>query len=213
MNKLLLLFLIFFGILSIISASMVIISKNPVHSVLFLVLVCICIAVLFFLLQVEFIAILVLMIYLGAIIVLFLFVVMMLNIKISELNETIIRYLPIGFILGLIFFFELLVLLNIDLSFINFSDYVLLETNNLIPKTFYIDWYLLLESATNIEVLGILLYNYYFMYYIIASLILLLAMVGCIILTLNFIPNIKVQKDTDQIYFINKINLIKYNKK
>ena len=101
-------FLIFLALLAIcilICALLVIINNNPIHSVLFLVLVFVLVSMMFFLLQVEFIGIIFLMVYVGAISVLFLFVIMMLNIKITVMNETIVRYLPIGFIIGFFFFF------------------------------------------------------------------------------------------------------------
>ena len=103
MNVEVLLFYIFSAI-AIISGSMVISARNPIHSVLFLVLVFCNAAGLLILLETEFLAMLFLVVYVGAIAVLFLFVVMMLNVRITELNESILRYIPIGGIILLIFF-------------------------------------------------------------------------------------------------------------
>ena len=100
---------IIFYILSsgaIISSIMVITARNPIHSVLFLVLVFFNVAGLLILVDIEFLAIMFLIIYVGAIGILFLFVVMMLNVKVTELNDSFIRYLPIGAIIGFIFLFE-----------------------------------------------------------------------------------------------------------
>jgi NADH-quinone oxidoreductase subunit J len=114
MNIEALLFYIFSSI-AIISGVMVISSRNPMHSVLFLVLVFCNAAGLLLLLETEFLAMLLLVVYVGAIAVLFLFVVMMLNIRLTELNEGVLRYIPIGGILLLIFLFELLSVVNGDL--------------------------------------------------------------------------------------------------
>ena len=96
-------FLLTLSILLLINAIMVIITKNPVHSIFFLVLVFVAATGLLLLLGVEFIAMLFLVVYIGAITVLFLFVIMMLNVKIIEFNEKFITYLPIGMFLGIIF--------------------------------------------------------------------------------------------------------------
>ena len=166
MNTTFLGFLFLFGIIAVISALMVIISNNPIHSVLFLVLVFVCISGAFFLLHVEFIGIIFLMIYVGAISVLFLFVVMMLNIKITEMNETILRYLPIGFVVGLIFLAEILLLFDIDLGFLSAIDLRFLQDYQIVAADHYLDWFKLLNSVPNIEAIGLLLYNYYFIYYL-----------------------------------------------
>lgn len=93
---------------------MVIVSRNPIHSVIFLILVFCNAAGLLILLKIEFIAMMFLIIYVGAIAVLFLFVVMMLNIKINELSENRLRYLPIGGVISIIFLFEIFLILGSD---------------------------------------------------------------------------------------------------
>ena len=100
-----------------ICAILVIISKNPIHSLLFLVLIFVLTTILFLTLNIDFIAMLFLVLYVGAIVVLFLFVVMMLNVRILELNERIISYLPIALTIVFIFF---LLLLSIIMN--NFLD-------------------------------------------------------------------------------------------
>ena len=98
----------FFGFFVLFSAFMVIKSKNPVYSVLFLILVFCNSAGLLLLLNLDFFALIFLIVYVGAIAVLFLFVVMMLNIKLTEVQESIFHYLPIGGFVGLIFFCRIL---------------------------------------------------------------------------------------------------------
>jgi NADH-quinone oxidoreductase subunit J len=114
------------GLLLILSASMVALSSNPVHSILFLVLVFIITTILFLLANVEFISMLFLVVYLGAIIVLFLFVVMMLNIRIIELKDRLFSYLPISMIIIALCFVPILSIIVAD--FIN-PEGILLEVN------------------------------------------------------------------------------------
>jgi NADH:ubiquinone oxidoreductase subunit 6 (subunit J) len=104
-----------FSSIALISGVMVIRSKNPVHSVLFLILVFCNAAGLLILLDLDFFAMIFLVVYVGAIAVLFLFVVMMLNIKLTEIHENVLRYLPIGGLIGLIFLFEVLLVVDNDL--------------------------------------------------------------------------------------------------
>lgn len=163
-----------FSILAIVSSALVITVKNPVHSVLFLILSFIASAGLLFLLEIEFISLIFIVVYVGAIAVLFLFVVMMLDIKITESDKNYLKYFPVGSFLGLAFFGEIL--------FIVFDSF---ESN---PQQFimYSDWSELVYSITNVQVLGQVLYTTYFLYFLIAGLILLVAMLGAIVLTLTF---------------------------
>jgi len=161
-----------FALLSFISAVMVIASKNPVHSVLFLILVFLNAAGFLLLLQVEFLALLFLIVYVGAIAVLFLFVVMMLNIKI--LDENISRYLPIGGLIVLMFMSEILLIVRGDLvSSVGSVDF---QIGN---------WSGNIAALHNIEVIGLLLYTHYFALFLVASMILLVAMIGAIVLTMH----------------------------
>lgn len=174
---------LFLSFLLILSAVLVISAQNPVHSVFFLVLVFLTSAFLLFLLEIEFISLLFVLVYVGAIAVLFLFVVMMLDIKITKYEKDFLMYVPLGSFLGMIFFLE--VFLTLQESFIS------LDINE--SREIYTNWLLSIDSLTNIEVLGQLLYTYYFFYFLIAGIILLLAMVGAIVLTLNFTQKAKHQ--------------------
>ena len=104
-----------FSSFSIVSGIMVIQARNPVHSVLFLILVFFNSAALLLLLGLDFFALIFLVVYVGAIAVLFLFVVMMLNIKLAEINEKRLRYLPIGGVLGFLFLLEIFLIVDNDL--------------------------------------------------------------------------------------------------
>lgn len=201
MNIEALLFYIFSSI-AVVSAIMVISSRNPVHSVLFLVLVFCNAAGLLILLETEFLAMLFLVVYVGAIAVLFLFVVMMLNIRITELNESILRYLPVGGIILLIFLFEILSVINGDLVPFFSSNLFQFEADNIILSTNLntILWSNQIDPTSNIEALGNVLYTYYVYSFIIASLILLVAMIGAILLTMRKRVNVRKQEIFDQVY-------------
>ena len=172
MSELILFF--FFSSLAILSSALVITVKNPVHSVLFLILSFIASANLLFLLEIEFISLIFIVVYVGAIAVLFLFVVMMLDIKITGSDKNFLKYFPVASFLGLVFFGEVL--------FIVFDNF---ESN---PQRFinYHEWSDMVEQVTNVEVIGQVLYTTYFLYFLIAGLVLLVAMLGAIVLTLTF---------------------------
>ncbi len=175
--------IIIISILILINALMIIISKNPIHSILFLVVVFVCTTALLISLGVEFIAMLFLVIYVGAITVLFLFVVMMLNIKIIEINERFISYIPIGIFIGLIFLLEVLFLININLNPLNYHQFenIIINPNYFVSSSNYFNIFFL----TNIEQLSNLLYSKFVYLFVLSGLILLIAMIGAIILTLN----------------------------
>ena len=171
-----------FSSFALISGVMVIQAKNPVHSVLFLILVFFNSAGLLIMLALDFFAMIFLVVYVGAIAVLFLFVVMMLNIKLAEINEKRLRYLPIGGLLGILFLLEIFVIVDNDLipllSFHNLSG----EHNGFLVFT---QWPFLKESCNNISALGSIIYTYYFYFFSMASFILLVAMIGAIVLTMH----------------------------
>ena len=188
------------------SGVMVIQSRNPVHSVLFLILVFFNAAGLLVLLGLDFFAMIFLVVYVGAIAVLFLFVVMMLNIKLAEINEKRLRYLPIGGVLGLLFLFEIFLIVDNDLIPLVATSFPSPSTGggealafpfpmdqHYVPLTF-IQWSTLVETISNIESIGLLIYTYYFFFFLIASLILLVAMIGAIVLTMHKGVNIKRQQ-------------------
>ena len=164
-----------FSSMTLLAGVMVIQARNPVHSVLFLILVFFNAAGLLVLLGLDFFAMIFLVVYVGAIAVLFLFVVMMLNIKIAEINEKRLRYLPIGGVLGILFLFEVLLIVD----------------NDLIPLLFYpeelqfINWSDTIQTVSNIQAVGNLVYTYYFYFFLMASIILLVAMIGAIVLTMQ----------------------------
>jgi NADH:ubiquinone oxidoreductase subunit 6 (subunit J) len=179
-----------FSIVAIISGLMVIRVENPVHSVLFLILTFFNVSGLLLLLEVEFLAMVFLVVYVGAIAILFLFVVMMLNIKITRDSNDLFRYLPIGIIIGLIFLMEIFLITS--------KDYVpLLDTD--LSSIGFIEWTKTINSTSNAEVIGQLMYTYYFYFFLVAGFILLVAMIGAIILTMQAQANVKRQQVFQQV--------------
>ena len=233
---------LFFSFFVLFSAFMVIRSKNPVYSVLFLILVFCNSAGLLLLLNLDFFALIFLIVYVGAIAVLFLFVVMMLNIKIAEVQESIFHYLPIGGFIGLIFFIEFYFLFNQEFVPLQLQNFSSLNTNSLTlqfyffsliafifyglttaefsqkfkaystsffeeiqnleqfaPQTVdYLIWPTFINAKTPVEALGQVLYTYYFYFFLVASLILLISMIGAIMLTLNPHRSVKRQEVFEQ---------------
>lgn len=190
----------FFSSLALLAGIMVIQSRNPVHSVLFLILVFFNAAGLLILLGLDFFAMIFLVVYVGAIAVLFLFVVMMLNIKLAEINEKKLRYLPVGGLLGILFLFEIFLIIDNDLipvqtisSKINnlAIQHEIIFTNQYLDFT---DWYSILDTVPNIQAIGMLVYTYYFYFFLLASLILLVAMIGAIVLTMHKSVHVKRQE-------------------
>jgi len=185
---------IFFSSLSLTCGLFVITSKNPIHSVLFLVLVFFNVSGLLILLGVEFLAFLFLIVYVGAIAVLFLFIV----IKIPEYKIIIYRYIPIGIILGTGFLCEILLVFESELSSLIVSPFGKLTFNN-----FYLNSITLWDSnvvaITNIEVFASVLYTHYAYFFIVSGIILLVSMIGAITLTLHRRIDIKRQKIYKQV--------------
>jgi len=176
-------FYLFAGILTL-SALMVITARNPVHSVLFLILAFFNAAGLFIMLGAEFIGMLLVIVYVGAVAVLFLFVVMMLNMDFSELRKGSMKFVPLGFILGGILLSELVFVYETwRISPALLKDAVSKGDD---------------ESVTNAEALGQVLYTDYIYIFQGAGMILLVAMIGAIVLTLRDRPGVKRQKVSDQ---------------
>ena len=176
-------YILFFFII-VISSMGVLLSKNPIHSVFFLIVVFLHVSFLLLLLHVEFLAFLIFIVYLGAIAVLFLFVIMMFNIHILETRDNIIRYIPLVISIFLIIL-EISYITNwieFKWSLLSFQDFFYIHKN----------WYNFLYSKDNIIVIGII-YSYYLYHFVIASLILLVAMIGAIVLTLNLSVDLKKQ--------------------
>jgi len=158
------------------SASMVIISKNPLHSVLFLVTSFLSSSILLFLFENEFLALFFLIIYLGAIAILFLFVVMMLDIKYRDL-QTSKLYLPVGVLIGFTLLAEI---------YGAFSKVFSKNTNmSSFEHNSYLNWYDSLDSLADVYVFGQIFYTHYVLQILIAGLILYIAVIGVAFLTIK----------------------------
>jgi len=164
----------------------VISSRNPVHSVLFLILAFFNSAGLFMLAGAEFLALILIVVYVGAVAVLFLFVVMMLDVDFAEMREGFLQYLPIGGVVGLILAVELILVLG-GLSFDTEGAKVAVQP---IPD---------MAETDNITALGDILYTRYIFFFQLAGLVLLVAMIGAIVLTLSHRPDVKRQNIAEQI--------------
>nr|YP_010007648.1 NADH dehydrogenase subunit 6 [Cavernulicola chilensis]QNR39810.1 NADH dehydrogenase subunit 6 [Cavernulicola chilensis] len=164
-----------FGSLAFVSGCMVPGSKNPVHSVLFLILVFCNVSGLLLLIGAEFLAIIFLVVYVGAIAVLFLFVVIILNMRISELEGSLFNYAPIGGMLAIILLGELFLSLNSDL----------LPAKEVFRTPEWALWASEITNITNIEALGSVLYTSYAYLFLMGGLILLVAIIGAIVLTIH----------------------------
>ena len=175
-----------FAFIAIASGVMVISARNPVHSVLFLILAFFNAAGLFVLMGAEFIAFILVIVYVGAVAVLFIFVVMMLDINFVEMRQGFLQYLPVGGLIGTV--------LLVEMIFVVTSWAVSPESGALLAaKT------PALAQANNTEALGRLLYTKYIYLFQGAGMILLLAMVGAIVLTLRERPGVRRQRIGDQI--------------
>ena len=172
------LFFYLFAALCVGSAFMVVAAKNPVHSVLFLILAFVNASGLFLLMGAEFLAMILVVVYVGAVAVLFLFVVMMLDVDFAELKQGFLQYLPVGAVVAAILLAELLMV---------GGAWVI---NPAIVKTVAAP---IPGNVTNTEAIGLVLYTRYIHYFQLAGIVLLVAMIGAIVLTLRHKPNIKRQ--------------------
>ncbi len=180
------LFFYLFAGVCVASAVMVIASRNPVHSVLFLILAFVNASGLFVLLGAEFLAMILVVVYVGAVAVLFLFVVMMLDVDFAELRQGFLQYLPIGALVGAIFFAELFLVVGSWTIAPAISEAITAP----IPP---------IASVSNTEALGNVLYTRYVYYFQAAGLVLLVAMVGAIVLTLRHREKVKRQNVAEQV--------------
>ena len=155
-------------------------ARNPVHSVLWLILAFLSAAGLFVLSGAEFVAMLLIIVYVGAVAVLFLFVVMMLDIDFAALKAEMARYMPLGALIGVV----LLMQLGLAFGVWEFSDGVDSRLGNPIPP---------LSEAHNTQALGLILYDRYVLLFQVSGLILLVAMIGAIVLTLRHRTDVKRQ--------------------
>ncbi|ALN73399.1 NADH-quinone oxidoreductase subunit J [Aureimonas sp. AU20] len=175
-----------FAIVSVGSALMVVVSRNPVHSVLFLILTFVAAAGLFLMTGAEFLALILIVVYVGAVAILFLFVVMMLDLDFGRIKQDALKYAPVGAIIG----FVLLAQLIIALSGGYYQPAPTSATVLPMPP---------LETMSNIEAIGQVLYTRYVFFFQMAGLILFVAMVGAIVLTLRHKPGLKRQSIPEQV--------------
>lgn len=166
------LFFYLFASVTVASGFMVIASRNPVHSVLYLILAFVNAAGLFLLMGAEFLAMILVVVYVGAVAVLFLFVVMMLDVDFAELRQGFLQYLPVGALIGIVFLVELLLVVSSWVVSPNALQVPLAGT----PPA---------DAITNTEAIGRVLYTRYAFFFQASGLILLVAMIGAIVLTLR----------------------------
>ena len=175
-----------FSIITVVAAVMVISARNPVHSVLFLILAFFNSAGLFVLLGAEFLAMVMVVVYVGAVAVLFMFVVMMLDVNIAELRQGFLQYLPLGGIVGLVLLMELVVVAG---GFV-FSPEVSERFAAPIPVP---------SDIANTEALGNIIYTKYVYFFQAAGIILLVAMIGAIVLTHRSREGTRKQRISNQV--------------
>jgi len=175
-----------FAAVTVASAAMVVVSRNPVYSVLYLILAFFNAAALFLLLGAEFIAMILVIVYVGAVAVLFLFVVMMLDINLAELREGFLRYLPVGAAIGAVLLAEIL-----------FGLGVLGGASGTVAGLS--DRGLAVVQVDNTRAIGRVLYTQYFYLFQVAGAVLLVAMIGAIVLTLRTRPGVRSPKASEQI--------------
>lgn len=192
-------FLLFTFLFSLVGSSlMVVIVKNPIHSILFLVLVFFNSSAILLILGFEFVALIFIIIYVGAIAVLFLFVIMMLNIRLLELNDTFFKFVPLSFIFFIIFVLELIFIL-MKFSSINFLE--LIFSNSDLNNTFNLEsWDYLFNAKENLQSLGSILFTYKSYLFLLAGFILFLAMIGAIVLVFNDVRLSRKQLIFKQVY-------------
>jgi len=175
-----------FAAITVAAGFMVIAARNPVHSVLYLILAFFTSAGLFVLIGAEFIAMILVIVYVGAVAVLFLFVVMMLDINFTELRQGFLQYLPIGGLIGIVLLVELIMVVGVW----QFGP----ETaGHAIPQATS-------GGLTNTEALGSIIYTQYVYAFQAAGVILLIAMIGAIVLTHRTRPGVKKQRISSQVY-------------
>ena len=176
-----------FAVVTVFAGLMVTISRNPVHSVLWLILAFLSAAGLFVLLGAEFVAMLLIIVYVGAVAVLFLFVVMMLDIDFAELKGEMARDMPLGLLIGVVVLMQLALGVGAWVQ----ADGALSLRGAVTPA---------LSQMENTRALGLLIYDKYILLFQLAGLILLVAMIGAIVLTLRHRRDIKRQNVLHQMW-------------
>lgn len=172
-----------FSAIAVAAALMVISAKNPIHAVLFLILVFFNASGLFMLAGAEFLALMLIVVYVGAVMVLFLFVVMMLDVDFASLRQGFLQYAPIGVIVGAVLLLELLMVAG---SFVVSPE---VTAAAVLP----------LDGVDNIRAIGQVLYTRYVFLFLGAAAVLLVAMIGAIVLTLQHKSNVKRQDPVKQV--------------
>ena len=178
------LFFYLFAGLCVASAFMVIAAKNPVHSVLYLILAFVNASGLFVMMGAEFLAMILIVVYVGAVAVLFLFVVMMLDVDFAELKQGALQYLPIGLLIGGIFLAELFLVVGTWVIGPGIPQAIVAP----IPA-----------NLSNTEAIGLVLYTQYVYFFQAAGMILLVAMIGAIVLTLRHKERVRRQSIAQQV--------------
>ncbi|PPB81810.1 NADH dehydrogenase subunit J [Albidovulum inexpectatum] len=174
-----------FAISAVAAGLMVVLSRNPVHSVLWLILAFLSAAGLFVLLGAEFVAMLLVIVYVGAVAVLFLFVVMMLDIDFAELKGEMARYMPLGLLIGVV------ILMQLGIAFGAWQSAETAMDMRAAPVP---------EGVQNTAALGLLIYDRYILLFQLAGLVLLVAMIGAIVLTLRHRKDVKRQNVLAQMW-------------
>ena len=174
-----------FAVTAVVAGFMVVVSKNPVHSVLWLILTFLSAAGLFVLLGAEFVAMLLVIVYVGAVAVLFLFVVMMLDVDFAELKAEMARYMPLALLIGVV------ILMQLGLAYGAWETAEGAEAARAAVAP---------EGVENTAALGLLIYDQYFLLFQLAGLILLVAMIGAIVLTLRHRKDVKRQNVLAQMW-------------
>ncbi len=178
-------FFYLFAAVTVASAFMVVFARNPVHSVLYLILTFVSAAGLFMLLGAEFLAMILIVVYVGAVAVLFLFVVMMLDVDFAQLREGFLNYLPIGMLVGSIALIELIMA---------FSFWAVAPEGGVAAAPVVAG-----NTVSNTEAIGLVLYTDYLYFFQLSGLVLLVAMIGAIVLTLRHRPNVRRQDIAAQV--------------
>lgn len=174
-----------FAVVAVVSGFMVVVSKNPVHSVLWLILTFLTSAGLFVLMGAEFVAMLLIIVYVGAVAVLFLFVVMMLDVDFAELKGQLAQYMPLGLLIGVV------MLLQLGTGFAAWKSAEGAAALHAAPTP---------EGVENTAALGMILYDKYLFLFQGAGLVLLVAMIGAILLTLRHRTDVKRQNVIAQMH-------------
>ncbi|MEE9329599.1 MAG: NADH-quinone oxidoreductase subunit J [Parvularculaceae bacterium] len=181
-----------FAFAAIAAALMVILSRNPVHSVIFLITTFISVAGLFVLMGAEYLAMLLVVVYVGAVAVLFMFVVMMLDVDFAELKGRMTENAPFGLVMGVVLLVELVMVVGVW----KFPSEAELARSHPMPKASEM---MASMDVNNAEALGMVLYTDYVHYFQIAGMILLVAMIGAILLTFRERTGIKKQNVAAQV--------------